>query len=89
MYSYFDREWPIREELWIDRLGEDIHKRVLFVCGANHRETLRRRLESRGIEVKIVEKRSGASRMSESDFPAYKAAYKDLRRNGFLPIADA
>jgi len=86
-YNYFLREWPIREEFWIDQLGEDIHQRVLFVCGAHHRETLRRRLERRKIEVKIIEKRFGASKFPKSDFPAYKAAYRELRRNGFMPVS--
>jgi hypothetical protein len=75
--------WPIREEFWIERLGADIHKRILFICGAGHRWTLRRRLESRSIKVKIIEKRFGASRISES----FLAAYKDVRRNGFPPAS--
>ena len=33
--------WPIREEFWIEQLGEDIHKSILFLCGAGHRETFR------------------------------------------------
>jgi hypothetical protein len=80
----FAHRWPVREEFWIKRLGDDIHKKVLFICGAGHRETLRRRLESRGIKVKIIEKRFGASKMRESHF----AAYRDVRRNGFPPVTD-
>jgi hypothetical protein len=73
--------WPIREEFWIERLGDDIHKNVLFLCGAGHRETFRRRLGSRGIEVRIIEKRFATSKMQKSDFEVYK----DVRRNGFSP----
>ena len=82
----FAHRWPIREEFWITQLGDDIHRRVLFICGAGHRETLRRRLKSRGIEVKIIRnaKRFGASEMPKSHF----AAYKDVRRNGFPPVTD-
>ena len=87
MRMYFLHEWPIREEFWISQLGEDVHKRVLFVCGAGHRGTLRRRLNRRAIEVKIVEKRFGILNIWNGDFPAYKAAYRDLRRNGFVPIS--
>jgi hypothetical protein len=83
MREYFFREWPIREEFWIHQLGEEIHKRVLFICGAGHRETLRRRLKRKAIEVKIIEKRFGVLNLWNGDFPAYKAAYLELRRNGF------
>jgi hypothetical protein len=85
MFKYFRHEWPIREEFWIGKLGEDIHRSILFICGAGHRETLRRRLERRAVEVKVIEKRFGAVDIWKGDFPAHKAAYKDLRRNGFLP----
>jgi hypothetical protein len=88
MYNYFLREWPVREEFWIGQLGDEIQKRILIACGAGHRETLRRRLERRGILVKIIEKRFGATRIWDGDFPAYKAAYKDLRRKGFPPVTD-
>jgi hypothetical protein len=86
MYKYFLREWPIREEFWISQLRDDIHERVLFICGAGHRETLRRRLERGSIEVKIIAKRFGVSNLWYGDFPAYKAAYRDLRRTGFVPV---
>jgi hypothetical protein len=86
MCGYFQREWPIREEFWIRRLGEDTQKSIFFICGAGHRETLRRRLERAGIKVRIIAKRFGAQRMPASDYMAYKVAYKDLRRNGFPPI---
>jgi hypothetical protein len=73
--------WPIREEFWIVRLGEDINKSILFLRGAGHRETFRRRLEARGIEVRVIVKRFAVSKMQESDFDVYK----DVRRNGFSP----
>ena len=79
----FAHRWPIREEFWIAQLGEDIQKKALFICGAGHRETLRKRLETRGVEVKIIAKRFGAARMRESDF----AVYREIRRNGFPPAS--
>ena len=88
MYKYFLRDWPIREEFWITQLDGDIHKNVLFVFGAGHRETLRRRLRRRAVEVKILEKRFGTStNIWDSDFPAYRAAYKELRRNDFPTVS--
>ena len=87
MQEYFLCEWPIREEFWISQLGKDIHKNVFFVLGAGHRETLRRRLERRAIEVKILEKRFGVSNLWVGDFPAYRAAYRELRSNGFKPVS--
>jgi hypothetical protein len=76
--------WPIREEYWISQLGEDLHKKVVFICGAYHRWTFRKRLESRGIEVRIIEKSFGASKV-----PIYQfAAYKDVRRNDFPPAEE-
>ena len=87
MQEYFLCEWPIREEFWISQLGEDIHKNVLFVLGAGHRETLRRRLERRAIEVRTLDKKFGISNIWDGDFPAYRAAYRELRSNGFKPVS--
>jgi len=87
MQEYFLCEWPIREEFWISQLGEDIHKNVLIVLGAGHRETLRRRLERRAIEVRTLDKKFGISNIWDGDFPAYRAAYRELRSNGFKPVS--
>ncbi|MGD0890432.1 MAG: hypothetical protein ABR923_02775 [Terracidiphilus sp.] len=57
MQDYFLHEWPIREEFWISKMVEDVHRRILFIFGAGHRETLRRRFESRAIQTRIVEKK--------------------------------
>jgi hypothetical protein len=73
--------WPIREDFWLDQLTEHLQEAVLFVCGDAHRCTFRRRLEKRGIEVKIVAKRYGAAPLSKR----YFTAYKRVRRDGFPP----
>jgi hypothetical protein len=79
--------WPIREEFWIEQLGPDLHKDVLFVCGALHRITFRRRLEAKGAQVRIVEKRVGhqngvvRSELVSEEF----SAYRFVRRNHVLP----
>ena len=73
--------WPIREEFWIRTLGEYLNSAVLFVCGDAHRWTFRRRLESRGIQVKIVGKRLGAKPLDDTFFNAYWR----VRRFGLPP----
>uniref|UniRef100_E6Q063 Uncharacterized protein n=1 Tax=mine drainage metagenome TaxID=410659 RepID=E6Q063_9ZZZZ len=73
--------WPVREKFWIDSLGDDLNHNVLFICGAAHRWTLRRRLEAKGIGVRIIAKRVGAQPLAQSFF----AAYRDVRRRGFAP----
>lgn len=83
----FYRRSPVREEFWIKQLGEDIHMRIIFICGWKHRETFRRRLESKGIEVKIEKKlkRFGASDIRSSKSAALNsAAYRQFRRNDFM-----
>jgi len=85
---YIGHHCRIREEFWIDQLGEELNKRVFFVIGAHHRETLRRKLQSRGFEVRIVKdaKRVGICKSSMMPKVAFDA-YKDIRRNGFSPVS--
>jgi hypothetical protein len=78
--KYFGKQWPIREDFWINKLGTYINDRVLFICGANHRCTFRRRLESKGIAVIILEKKFGFLRKPTK---VECEAYKCVRRNGF------
>jgi hypothetical protein len=78
--EYFGKQWLVREEFWINKLGTYINDRVLFICGANHRWTFRRRLDAKGIAVIIIEKKFGlSSRPTKVEFEAYKC----VRRNGF------
>lgn len=73
--------WPVREEFWIDTLGNDLNHDVLFISGAAHRWTFRRRLEAKGIKVKVIAKRVGARPLPLDFF----AAYREVRRVGFAP----
>jgi len=73
--------WPVREEFWIDSLGDDLNHDVLFICGDAHRWTFRRRLEAKSIEVRVIAKRVGAQPLPQS----YFAAYREVRRMGFAP----
>lgn len=74
--------WPVREEFWIDRLGDDLKYDVLFICGDAHRWTFRLRLEAKRIEVRVIAKRVGAQPLSQS----YFAAYREVRRVGLAPV---
>ena len=73
--------WPVREEFWIDRLGDQLHQNVLFICGDAHRWTFRRQLEARGVKVKLIAKRVGAQTLPQD----YFEAYREVRRKGFPP----
>jgi hypothetical protein len=64
--------WPVREEFWIDRLGDNLDQKVLFICGDAHRWTFRRRLEAKGTKVRLVAKRVGAQTLPQDYFEAYR-----------------
>jgi hypothetical protein len=73
--------WPIREEFWIKRLGNGVDRNVLFICGDAHRWTFRRRLEAKGIKIRLIAKRVGAQKLRQN----YFEAYREVRRKGFPP----
>lgn len=73
--------WPVREEFWISRLSDTLDQNVLFVCGDAHRWTFRRRIEAKGIEVKLIAKRVGAQTLPRDYFDAYR----EVRLRGFPP----
>lgn len=84
--EYFGRDWPIRENFWIKKLEDYIHTNMLFICGAGHRETLRRRFEQRKIRVKMIKDNNrlvDSGIWNVDEFHVYREAYKKLRRNGF------
>jgi len=82
--------WPIREEFWLEQIGDELYRDLLFICGALHRITFKRRLESRGALVRIVDKRVGhkcgvvGSELEPEEF----SAYRFTRRNRVSPDAD-
>jgi hypothetical protein len=59
-----------REEFWICRLSNYLNSEVIFVCGENHLETFSARLESRGVESKVICKGIGVSRAQRADYQA-------------------
>jgi len=76
--------FPIREEFWIKQLGNDIHKKVIFVCGALHTSTFSKKLIEREIDMKIIQDEVGClTTLHGSD--KYKALQFVLK-NGFPPI---
>jgi hypothetical protein len=70
---------PRREEFWIREIQSFLNQPLLFVCGDSHRWTFRRRLEARGIQVRVIGKRFGATPLRKDHFRAYKR----VRRNRF------
>ena len=79
--------WPIREKFWIESLGGDIHREVIFICGALHRITFGERLRARGARTTVLSKffrcKAGLlkSNICEHEF----GAYRHFRRHGFPP----
>jgi hypothetical protein len=79
--------WPIRENFWIERLGNDLHCDVLFICGALHVCTFASRLRAKQIPVKVLERffeRPKGWLLSEGNAIEF-AACKDVLRSGFPP----
>lgn len=73
--------WPVREEFWLSCLSDKLNRNVLFVCGDAHRWTFRRRLEAKGIQVRLIAKRVGAQALPRDYFDAYR----EVRQRGFPP----
>ena len=79
--------WPIREKFWVEKLSKDLHREVLFVCGALHRCTFRNRLRELDIETNVI------TRFFDHDQGLLRnhvaadelAAYRQVRRSGFPP----
>jgi hypothetical protein len=76
--------FPIREDYWITQIGDEIHKSVLFICGALHICTFKERLERKDIRVDVIADSVGCLPMYKNS-DAYKAL-QDVRKNGFPPV---
>ncbi len=48
--SYF----PLRENFWLERLGEDIAGSVVFICGHEHITSFKKLLQSHDIAVEVI-----------------------------------
>lgn len=62
----------------------------LFVCGDAHRWNFRRRIEAKGIEVKLIAKRVGAQTLPRDYFDAYRERFDrgaSLREQGAFASA--
>jgi len=47
--------WAIRENEWLRRISPMLpHGRLLFICGANHIDTFKCKLENNGVIVEII-----------------------------------
>ena len=47
-----EADWRKREQVWLSRIGDCKHSRVLFVCGDNHYDAFAQLLESDGFNVR-------------------------------------
>jgi hypothetical protein len=47
-----ESDWRKREEVWLSRIADCKHRRVLFVCGDNHYDAFAQLLESNGFNVR-------------------------------------
>jgi hypothetical protein len=61
------KDFPIREDYWLNQFRHILQMKVAFVCGDVHIDTFGRRLKSIGIPYQIVERRIGvlANRIDE------------------------
>jgi hypothetical protein len=53
------KDFPLREDYWLNQLRHILQMEVVFVCGNVHLETFGSRLESNGIPYQIVGQRIG------------------------------
>jgi hypothetical protein len=53
------KEWPKREQFWLDQIGQQAKDKVLFVIGNGHVATFEQLLRKNGIETKILALRIG------------------------------
>ena len=79
--------WPVREDFWIKQLGGDLHRDVLFICGALHVCTFGSRLRARETETRVIRRFFERPRYwlkSKSNAIEF-AALKEVLRDGGPP----
>jgi hypothetical protein len=47
-----ESDWDNREQVWLSRIADCKHRRVLFVCGDDHYDTFAQLLETNGFNVR-------------------------------------
>jgi hypothetical protein len=79
--------WPIREKFWIESLGKDIHRNIIFICGALHLCTFGERLRASGVATKVIKRffKHDTRSLKSAVFADEIRAYKHVHRLGFLP----
>jgi hypothetical protein len=53
------KDFPLRENYWLEELKDVLHEDVIFVCGDYHVDTFSRRLHNKGIKTQIVAREIG------------------------------
>jgi hypothetical protein len=78
--------FPIREDFWISQLRTDTHETVIFVCGAMHVPTFKKRLEGKNIKAGVIADFVGfdPKLRNTEEF----AAREDVLKCGFAPVTN-
>jgi len=53
------KDFPSREEFWLDQMKDVLGQEIVFVCGEGHVETFRDRLLTRNIKSEILKRKIG------------------------------
>jgi hypothetical protein len=83
------KDFPIRENHWVQKLKDVAGQRVVFVCGDGHIETFNDRLKANGISSEVLKRQIGMSPelVKESEeVQAYVATYSQRIEEAFQRI---
>jgi len=69
------RYFPIREEIWLDKIKNLKEEKLVFVCGDVHVESFKARLEGSGFEVQVASRGLGCN---EEEINRYSRARQYL-----------
>jgi hypothetical protein len=53
------KDFPLREELWLNQMKDVLGEEIIFICGDGHIETFAERLAAKKIGSKIVQRQIG------------------------------
>ena len=48
------KNWPKREQFWLDKIKDRVEEKLIFVCGADHIKSFKSLLESNNCNVEIL-----------------------------------
>jgi hypothetical protein len=53
------KDFPLREELWLNQMKDVLGEEIIFICGDGHIETFAERLAAKKIGSKLVQRQIG------------------------------